>query len=143
MAFIIIALLLACIVLVSLYYVQVKRERLKVFKETFINQEIGNLLGNKIVLDQLNQKHYEQAAGLLQLSMDARVIRIWNSLGSVDSSKRKAALMTLKVIRDFQKSSLIVHNIDSTNSEEQSMHNEAIAILNKVDNDTNITVGNQ
>lgn len=128
-----IALLVACIILLSINYKLVKRQRLNALKESLVSHETGSLLADKILLEQINNKQYEQAAALLQSAIDTRVVIIWNSLGSINSPKSKTALTALRIIRDFQKSSPVANNLVSTNLEDQKCHNEATAILNKLD----------
>jgi hypothetical protein len=58
-------------------------------------------------------------------------------LGNIDGPKRKTAIDALKVIRDFQKTSIVYNNIVTTNVENQEIRNDAISILNNLEDELN------
>ena len=67
-----------------------------------VNQEIGKILSERIVLTELRKGNTVAAMESLEFSIDAGICIIWHRLESLDAPTRASALEALRIIGDYR-----------------------------------------
>ena len=116
--------------------VQVRFWRSKESEKTIsviVNQQVGELLSERIIYDDLRIGNVTNAVAQLESSLDTKIVIIGHGLNKVDDPTRATAIRALKIIRDYRKA--LPESIPSYSEDKQmaAIHEEAKAILKQLD----------
>jgi hypothetical protein len=135
-----------------LNYKALKREQAKKRISSNVTNEVGDLLIDNGVLNELVHKRYTNAIIITQSSIDSHVLSIWRSMDALESQRRASVLSSLKIVRDDRNARLSkgfkaptideikdsdylkTHDEVETALRVLKRHDEAEAVLNGLEN---------
>lgn len=113
-------------------YLALKRQH----QRTLVTRQINDLLADSTIAEAILQGKYSESVNFLQLSGDRRIVAIWKSMDKLEPWRRASVISAFKTVRDIRTASLAKGYkfafIDPTDTEASKDHDEAEAILSKL-----------